>query len=214
MFASKDNLHGRLRRATSALHEELEHTVRVSERVATRGRYRAYLVRLWMLHTAAENALATFDFRRFGFAYPAPYRSQLLAADLAHLGLSLEKLQGLPLPAAPRLDGIAAALGAVYVLEGSAKGARAILPEIIAALGLDDRRGASFFGGFGVETKLLWQSCLAAINAIEPSSPEAERVIEAAKATFAMFRQGFEPEVGLASTVADTRADALELIGH
>jgi heme oxygenase len=142
MSASKDNLHERLRRATRPLHDELERAVGIGEQIATRERYRVYLSRLWALHVAAETAIAAFDFSPLRFAYPEHYRSRLLADDLATVGVRAEQLRLLPLPQAPRLHCVAAALGAVYVVEGSAKGARAILPQIAASLGYDARQGA------------------------------------------------------------------------
>jgi heme oxygenase len=194
MSASKDNLHERLRRATRPLHDELERAVGIGEQIATRERYRVYLSRLWALHVAAETAIAAFDFSPLRFAYPEHYRSRLLADDLATVGVRAEQLRLLPLPQAPRLHCVAAALGAVYVVEGSAKGARAILPQIAASLGYDARQGASFFAGFGRETAALWHACLAAINGIDPNSAEADQSVEAAKATFAMFRRGLAPD--------------------
>jgi heme oxygenase len=193
MSASKANLHERLREATRALHEELERVVGISERIATRANYAAYLVELWTLYTSAESALASLDFAPYGFDYPSPYRSQLLEADLGFFGFSPSRLADLPLPLAPRLDGVAAGLGCVYVLEGSAKGARAILPEIIAALGLDAARGATFFHGFGLDTRRRWQACLAAINGIDPYSRQADSAVEAAVETFEMFICAFAP---------------------
>jgi heme oxygenase len=193
MSASKANLHGRLREATRALHDELEHVVGVSERIATRDSYTDYLSKLWTLYTAAENALHVLDFVPCGFDYPAPYRSRLLEADLEFLGVTPARLLQLPLPSALRLEGIAAGLGCVYVLEGSAKGARAILPEITAALGLDAIQGAKFFSGFGLETRGMWQACLAAIDSIDPYSRQADSAVEAAVETFEMFLHAFAP---------------------
>jgi heme oxygenase len=193
MSASKANLHERLREATCAPHDELERAIGVSERIATRAGYAAYLADLWTLYTAAENALDLFDFTPFGFSYPAPYRSLLLEADLDFIGFSRSGLTDLQLPPAPRLEDTAAGLGCVYVLEGSAKGARAILPEITATLGLDAAHGATFFSGFGLDTRRMWQACLAAINGISPHSRQADSAVEAAIGTFAMFQRSFAP---------------------
>ena len=129
-----------------------------------------------------EKTLAAFDFSPYGFAYPYPYRSSLLAADLRYLGVPAEALHNRRLPPRPSLDDMPAALGCIYVLEGSAKGARSILPAVQDRLGLDASRGASFFKGFGVETRRIWQASIAAVNAIEPHSREAESAIEAALA--------------------------------
>jgi heme oxygenase len=94
------------------------------------------------------------------------------------------------LPTVPRLETIPAGLGCLYVLEGSAKGARAILPDIRATLGLDAERGAKFFYGFGRETGELWRACMTAINDTDPASVEADRTVETATGTFLMFREG------------------------
>jgi heme oxygenase len=132
--------------------------------------------------------LDEIDFTPLGFDYSSRRRSQLLEADLAHLGFSPDRFRLLLCPAAPQLPSLEAGLGCVYVIEGSALGARAILPQIEAALGLDIERGASFFAGFGEDGKPLWRACLKAINDIAPGSPRADRVVEAATATFHMFR--------------------------
>ncbi len=190
MSASKGSLHERLRAATRPLHDGLERAVNIGERLASRQRYAGHLVRLWALHAAAEKALQSLDFSRFGFIYPAPYRSALIEEDLAYLGIPADVLRRTDLPTVPRLETIPAGLGCLYVLEGSAKGARAILPDIRAALGLDAERGAKFFYGFGRETGDLWRACVTAINAIDPSSADADRAVEAATGTFLMFREG------------------------
>jgi heme oxygenase len=212
MSASKDNLHERLRRDTRASHDELERAVDIGEQIATRERYRVYISRLWGLHMAAETALAAFDFRPLGFAYPVPYRSRLLADDLVNVGVRLKHLRLSPLPQAPIFNGIAAALGGVYVIEGSAKGARAILPRIAASLGFDAHHGASFFAGFGRETAALWHACLAAINAIAPTSPHADQSVEAAKATFAMFRRGLAPDMQTDHVMSHTAGAVLQAV--
>lgn len=190
MPASEGNLHGRLRAATRPLHAELELAVKIDERIRTRASYIDHLVRLFGLHVSAEIALQALNFTPLGFAYPSPYRSRLLAADLAELGVPPQALRRLSLPPAPRLETIPAGLGCIYVLEGSAKGARAILPEIAAALSLDGEKGATFFNGYGQETKLMWQALLSALNRIEPFSEEGRQAVEAALDTFRMFRRG------------------------
>ena len=193
MFASKESLHERLRAATRPLHDDLEQAVRIEERIHDRARYTAYLVQLWRLHSSAETAFQGLDFSPVGFVYPSPYRAALIEMDLAFLGLPPAALAKTSLPSVPRLTSIAAGLGCVYVVEGSAKGARAILPQIKTALGFDGNRGAAFFAGSGQEGKLLWHAFLAAIDRIEPASKDGDEVVEAAQQTFAMFKHGLVP---------------------
>lgn len=190
MPPSEDTLYGRLRAVTRPLHAELELAVKIEERIRTKASYIDYLVRLFGLHVSAEMALQALNFSPLGFAYPSPFRSRLLAADLAELGVPPQALRRLWLPPAPRLGTIPAGLGCIYVVEGSAKGARAILPEIAVALGLNAEKGATFFNGYGQETKLIWQALLSVLSRIEPSSEEGRQAVEAALETFRMFRRG------------------------
>ena len=98
--------------------------------------YVQYLVRLRGLHTAVEGRLDTFDFTPFGFDYRGWHRSRLIEDDLACLGCPREWLTEQRSPPAPVLSSADEALGCVYVVEGSAIGARAILPQIERRLGL------------------------------------------------------------------------------
>src|SRR5262245_36240795 len=152
MSASKANLHERLRKATHEVHVELERVVGVSSRLTSLASYTDYLSDLLALYSAVEKAVGGFDFSPYGFQYRYPYRSRLLAADLDYLGIDSEVAgRSRTLAPPPRLRDVFAALGCIYVVEGSAKGARAILPDIEASLGLDSRGGASFFKGMGLE---------------------------------------------------------------
>jgi heme oxygenase len=184
---SKGSLHERLRAATRALHEELERAVGIDGRLDSRQSYAAHLLGLWRLHDAIEKALQSLDFSQVGFDYPYPYRSALLKRDLAHLGIAVERARGARVP---ELAGLPAGLGCLYVVEGSAKGARAILPEIKKKLDLDAERGATFFFGFGRDTGQLWRDCISAINAIETDSPSGDSAVRAATETFRMFHDG------------------------
>jgi heme oxygenase (biliverdin-IX-beta and delta-forming) len=187
---SKGSLHERLRAATRPLHDDLERSVDIEARLRTLAHYADHLALLWRLHVVAEQALHRVDFSRFGFVYPYPYRSSLLERDLAGLGVNADDLARLGLPRSPVLQTTAEGLGCMYVVEGSAKGARSILPEIKRSLDLDRTRGAAFFFGFGKETGRLWHAFMAAIDAIEADSEEGDAVVRSAVQTFEMFRLG------------------------
>ena len=191
---SKDDLLSRLRRETRPLHDELERSVDIDGRIGSLARYADHLTRLWRLHVTAEQALCSVDFSPLGFSYPFPYRSSLLEHDLALIGIETKHLDQLDFPEKPTLETCAEGLGCMYVVEGSAKGARSILPAIKASLDLDAKHGASFFYGFGRETGRLWRACAGGITAIDPDSDEGNTLIQAARATFAMFRKGLVGE--------------------
>ena len=187
MNANDKTLHARLRESTRVLHEDLERAVNIDDQISSRPRYNAYLMRLWSLHRATEDALSSFDFTPFGFEHRTCLRSRLLENDLRDLGVGLRALHDLPHRTPPVLASIEAGLGCIYVVEGSAFGAKAILPQIQRRLGLTAEHGASFFVGFGEPSKYLWRAFLNALNEIDPASLEATRVTEAAEEIFQFF---------------------------
>jgi heme oxygenase (biliverdin-IX-beta and delta-forming) len=193
-------LHQRLRAATGALHKQLERAVDIEAQLVSRERFIEYLGRLWGLHAAAEAALDKIDFTTFGFDYADRHKSLALERDLASLGVAPDSVAALPLPPPVTFATPEEGLGCVYVIEGSALGARAILPKIASALAIDAENGATYFSGRGTQGKPLWQACLKAVNAIEPESKRADRAIAGACATFAMF-QVWLPERALETTM-------------
>jgi heme oxygenase len=198
------NLHQRLRADTGELHHDLERAVDIEAQLASRERFIAYLGRLWGLHAAAEGALDKIDFLPLGFDYSGRHKSQALERDLASLGVSAARIAELQFPPPPVFATPEEGLGCVYVIEGSALGARAILPKIETALGID-ADGATYFSGRGGQGKPLWQACLKAINAIDARSEGADRALSGARATFGMF-QRWLPE-----NAAGTTSDSVRL---
>jgi heme oxygenase len=192
------NLHQRLRAETAALHHKLELAVDIDAQLASRSRFTAYLSRLWGLHAAAETALDEIDFSPLGFDYAGRHKSKALEHDLARLGIASDRMAELPVPQVPEFASLEEGLGCVYVIEGSALGARAILPKIETALGID-ADGATYFSGRGGQGKPLWQACLKAINTLDPKSESADRAVAGARTTFAMF-QHWLPEMADSTT--------------
>lgn len=179
------NLHERLRSATRTLHHDLETAVDIDQQISSRARYVSHLVRTWQIHTAFEAALSRIDFSPLGLPPRPRRRSELIEADLVVLGAA--PIIPNPIIELPEIDGVETGLGCSYVLEGSAAGARAILPAISTSLGLDAMTGASFFGDFRLDERAYWQACLKALNALGTYSPEADRAVKAAEETFAVF---------------------------
>ncbi len=182
-------LHSRLRQETRALHEDLESVVKIDDQISSHQRYTAYLARLWALYAASEKALSAIDFRPLGFDYGDRRRSELIAFDLETLGIDQSTLHCEKRLEAPLKRTLECGLGCIYVLEGSALGARAMAPLVEAKLGLTKTRGATFFWGYGEEGKPLWRIFLNSLNAIDPTSPEADKVVESAQSTFLFFRR-------------------------
>lgn len=108
-------------------------------------------------------------------------RLDLVREDLAQLGASW-------LPVAADMPGLAtlpAALGSLYVLEGSALGGQFIAAQARRQLGLTPESGAAYFHGCGTATMPRWRAFLDRL-AVEIDGAPAGRAqaVRAANATF------------------------------
>lgn len=90
-----------------------------------------------------------------------------------------------------KIEGIntpAAALGAMYVMEGSTLGGRFIAKTIQKRLDLSSAQGVQFFHGYGQETGPMWQQFQQALLDFEVGHSEAvPEVIAAANYVFKEF---------------------------
>jgi heme oxygenase len=138
-------------------------------------------------HAALEARLAEApSLLPYGVDVVARARSQLLRADLAVLGAAPEA----PLAPMPPFASVAAALGALYVAEGSTLGGRQLARALDAILppGLDGRR---FLLGHGERHGEMWRACCAAIEACGAAPERRAAMIQAALDTFAAFETWF-----------------------
>jgi heme oxygenase (biliverdin-IX-beta and delta-forming) len=139
--------------------------------------YRALLARLYGFYLPFERALAA-----------APMRTQWLAADLAWSGIDAAARGRIRACAdIPPLPCLASRLGALYVVEGSALGGRALSRGLDRLLGPEGTDGRRFFAGRGADTSSTWSKFVADLAAYDSASPDRPRLIAAAAATFAVF---------------------------
>jgi len=178
-----------LRDQTRTNHESLDTLV---GGLTDRAAYARYLRGMTLFRGHADAQLAAIAWPADGPARPHPLHAALLA-DMADLGLVPDVA---PLPALP-VGGVSACFGAVYVLEGSALGAK-LLRRQAEALGLDAAFGARHLvqqtqgGG--------WAPFLAALDAV--SDYDEDQAVAAARATFASARAAFRvvdggPDTGI-----------------
>ena len=180
-----------LRERTASLHAAVDDAVGVFEDLAA---YRRYLVGMHAFRARCEAAIAagarTADTEAWGFRPLLP----LIEADMADLGIAVPKAS----PSAPPTATRAETAGRLYVLEGSALGAR-VLAVRARALGLDDTHGARHLasqshGGRDFRRFAAW---------LDTADLDAEAVVAAALATFAEAARAF-------AATADSRpADAV-----
>lgn len=179
---SEATLHLRLRAATAPAHEALERDLDWKARVASLVGYRDLLARLHGFHSAWEPAIgaALAD----GAFFEPRRRLGALRQDLAFLGLSAERIDGLARARPIALDRAAAAMGALYVLEGSTLGGRVIGRHIAATHGLTGE-GLAYYSGHGARTGAMW---MAFRDRLDSYGADGEAVVMAANETFDAMR--------------------------
>jgi heme oxygenase len=109
-------------------------------------------------------------------------KAHLLEQDLSSLGASVHK--SYPLKVSGLVIDTDAAMGIMYVMEGSTLGGRVILKSIEKSLGLTAESGASYFAGYNVATGPLWKSFLDKLVAYEQDGNDRNAIISAASLTF------------------------------
>lgn len=178
------DLRFRLRSATADVHAELDAVSDAAGFFGSRGAYAGYLGATLRARRAIEDGLDAARIEERFPLWPQRRISEALAADIVDLGGSLP---GAP-TAVPHYSA-AAALGALYVLEGSALGAK-LLEKRAMALGMTPD-----FGGrhFAVQTSRdgAWAELL---NVMEHAAFDAEAEAEcvaSALATFDLFSDAY-----------------------
>jgi heme oxygenase (biliverdin-IX-beta and delta-forming) len=172
----------RLKIETRPAHDRIEAAIDLDRRIASRNAYRDLLIRFYGFHKAWESDAAELAHDRTFFR--ARCKTQLLAKDLAALGLEPGEIEALPQcrPLMP-LRAPEAVLGSMYVVEGSTLGGTIIAHEVERKLGLNAETGCAFFRSYGRETAAMWKSFGAVL--LKASSPEADDIIVAsAQKTF------------------------------
>ncbi|AIQ92003.1 MULTISPECIES: biliverdin-producing heme oxygenase [Methylobacterium] len=178
---TRDGLHARLRAATDPAHRALEASLDWQARVATLSGYRNLLGRLYGFHAVWESAIGS------GLAdevFLAPRRRLTrLAADLDHLGLTPSAVAALPRPTSLVFDGPAAAMGALYVLEGSTLGGQLIGRHIAGLHGFSGD-GLAYYRAHGPAAGAMWAAFRTRLE-IFGEDPAAEAALTgAAVSTF------------------------------
>ncbi|MBP2314173.1 biliverdin-producing heme oxygenase [Azospirillum soli] len=162
-----------LRAATQVIHDRLDKAPvlrPLTSPAITVAQYRAALVALHGFNAPIEQTLGEGA------------RLDLLRADLADLGLDADSQ-----PVAtdlPPLDSRPARLAARYVLDGSAHGGRAMLPNITRSLGFDGTRGARFLASSGIDMAGRWKALL---SQLETDLAKPESRDEACATAVALF---------------------------
>lgn len=198
--AAAPPLLARLRDDTRAHHERLEALVPVLDPSLTQAGYAAVLAAMRDVYAPLEAAIAGLaDAAALGLDLAARRKTPWLDADLAALAR-----RGVRPPASgwivaadalPATD--AAALGALYVVEGATLGGALVVRRTAPMLGLAPDDGCRFFDSYGEARGTRWREFREAVERFELAAPEAaDAVVAAALATFAAMIDRFAAPLG------------------
>jgi heme oxygenase len=144
-------------------------------------------------HRLVEAAVAPAAASIEGLEYQQRRRSPLLENDLStltHEGVVPDPVTPRVWPAPSLLvTGPGAALGCLYVVEGSTLGGRVLARWITGRLGYERHRGASGFAADARGTAQRWRAFGAVVEAWIARAPEdLSPMVASAQATFAVHR--------------------------
>ncbi len=186
--SARPSTRGLLRARTAAAHARLEARLDVFSRLRSHEDYRTLLARFYGLYEPLEPRLAAIARSPdLSLDYAARRKVPLLERDLAALGLDAPALARLPrCTRLPALEGPAALLGCLYVLEGATLGGQLIARHVAQELGLG-ARGTAFFSSYGEGVGPMWRLFVAALEGFAADADRQAAVIRSANDTFAVF---------------------------
>ena len=170
-----------LKAATAGHHARVEALMPTLDALATPQGYAAALRALHAFHAAWEPAVwRAPGLDGAGLDEVGRRKLPLLERDLRALGIAPCAAR----PPAPRVPDAAAALGALYVLEGATLGGRVIHRHVAGPLGLTPERGGAYYHGYGAATGARWKE-LGDVVARHAAAHGEAGVVDGAVACFA-----------------------------
>jgi heme oxygenase len=177
-----------LKSQTQAEHTQLETRLDLFCRVQDLPAYRQVVAGfLGIYEPLEENLVQSMDWMAAGWPMPAERKTPWLLEDLRAMGVdagSAARLPRCPNPPVPRT--MAAAVGCLYVLEGSTLGGKVISRQFAQTLGIHPGNGGRFFAGYGEDTVPHWRLFGAWVQSVE-ATLDPEQAVNAAKETFQRF---------------------------
>jgi heme oxygenase (biliverdin-IX-beta and delta-forming) len=173
-----------LKQGTQELHRRVERAVDIETACRGLHTYRGLLSRLLGYYEPLEGILSSFSWDKAGVDFAARRKSAWLRQDLAFLGLADAAQAELPrCSLLPRPSSMAAAVGAMYVLEGATLGGQVILRMIDKNLRLSPHGGAAFHAGYGAHNGGMWRGFKAAATLQLDTRARMDEAIHAARET-------------------------------
>jgi heme oxygenase len=208
MVAAPASGSSRLRSATASHHQAIDHALGLPASIQTLEDYEAWLARFFALYQPMESTLRGFpqwpewdiDIAELGMA-------AALSCDLAALRRDVSLIKPAPQGRLPKLATFPAALGSLYVLEGSKLGGRFILHDLAGRLGAGIAGSDAFFAGNGSQTGSRWSRFQSSLDRFSAGRPgEFDEVVSGAQATFSAVQDWMSP-LRCRNRDRDTRSD-------
>jgi heme oxygenase len=171
----------RLKAATHDTHERLDKSIMAGEPFGSRERYGLFVKVQHQFHRDIDALYVNPVFDRLLPDLAGRRRLGLIEQDLADLGIAAPAAGTVPAFGADA--DIPAALGWLYVAEGSNLGA-AFLLKAAEKLGLSETFGARHLAGAPEGRGLHWRTFTAALDALELDEVQEAAVIGGAEAAF------------------------------
>ncbi|MGU3495736.1 biliverdin-producing heme oxygenase [Xanthobacteraceae bacterium A53D] len=173
----------RLKARTNATHDRLDAGIMARAPFASRDRYGMFLAVQHDFHRQIDALYADPTLDRLLPDLAGRRRLPRIAQDMADLGLPVPPATGTPVFAPGAALDLPAALGWLYVAEGSNLGA-AFLLKAAAKLGLDDGFGARHLAGAPEGRGLHWKTFTAALDGLDLTADEEARMTAGGEAAF------------------------------
>jgi heme oxygenase len=189
-----DTFFKRLKEETLPMHQALEQlplSSSIASPTVTLADYKNYLLKMLPvvqdleenLYPLLEATVPDIGQRR---------KLQLLLQDLSQLEEVIPGMPVLPLTQTVQNVSIPFAMGILYVMEGSTLGGRFIGNNIQKNLGLTPENGATYFGGYGADTGLMWKHFLQNLDHFQSSHHAGEEIIQGANFAFTSIYNHFK----------------------
>jgi heme oxygenase len=171
----------RLRSETASHHAAIESQMPLLDPEMSLETYIRMLQSFWGYYSPLEERLRSQSFAG-RYVWSDRKKTPRLMVDLLALGASTTEIARCE--HLPCLDSIAEVLGCLYVIEGASLGGQIIAKHLNANLGLTPETGASFFGGYGVNTGPYWLAFRTLLTEVATSVDQDDQIVISANATF------------------------------
>ncbi|MFC4150470.1 biliverdin-producing heme oxygenase [Micromonospora mangrovi] len=188
-----------LRAGTREHHRALERELDLPGRIRSRTELSTVLSAMLASWQPLEERLAAADWSGLSLDPRLGEAADLLRADLSALSTPAGAVTH---AAVPDLGSLADAVGARYVLLGSALGGRVIAPVVERRLGLAEGAATRFFRRSGRSPGRDWRDFRLALAARDWSPADLARATTAARETFAFVGRAAAPILAVSSARA------------